>query len=68
MTWDEERFTSAGLVFSRTGNIATFLTPGKPDAVQVGLIGDELQLMKHRSSGHRRILAALGEGLDDADA
>lgn len=65
MTWDEERFTSAELTFSREGSIATFYTPGKPDPVQVSLIGEELQLLPRRSGGHRRILGALGEDLGD---
>lgn len=63
VTWDEDRFTAAGLIFSRSGNTAIFYTPLKPDAIRVGLIGEELQFLPRRSSGHKRVLVALGENL-----
>lgn len=60
MKWDEDRIKSAGMDCRLDGNIGYITTPGDMDVVTVWVIEGEMQLMPRRSSGHARVIAALG--------
>jgi hypothetical protein len=58
---DEKKFAKLNVGFLRTGDMAMLTVPAREGFVRARIVGDEIEVIPERSSGHKAVCDALAE-------